>query len=287
MQHLQMQHLQIQHLPTQRSFIKPSDLYSITAGHGPPVVLIHGIAASHLDWRNLVPDLISSGFRVHALDLLGHGDSVQPDDPQVYTVRTVYAALEDWIESLDLPEPPILVGHSLGGYLSLKYSLRRPAGVRAMVLINPYYTPRQFTLPARLVRRRPALSARALRMIPEAMLQALVGWDPITGRNFSAEVRQQNAADLKRASPHVLYLTRTMRDLSHELNRVGVSTYVLWGDKDLTLKPNSFPRLIDELPAAYGQPVTGCGHQPHLNRPEVVNRLVLDFAARQSNRVEL
>jgi pimeloyl-ACP methyl ester carboxylesterase len=60
---------------------------------------------------------------------------------------------------------------------------------------------------------------------------------------------------------------------------------VIWGDQDLTLKPASFPRLVQSLPDAAGFPIAGSGHQPHIGKPEEVNRAVLDFFARIPSRV--
>ena len=52
----------------------------------------------------------------------------------MYASEVVLAALEDWIDGLELDSPFYLVGHSLGGYMSLTYAHRHPERVRAMVL---------------------------------------------------------------------------------------------------------------------------------------------------------
>jgi pimeloyl-ACP methyl ester carboxylesterase len=101
----------------------------VSYGEGPPVILIHGMAASLQDWDEFIPSLVSRGYRAIALDLPGHGESVKPEEPQHYHVDALYATLRDWIGSLHLEGPPLLVGHSLGGYLSLAYA-RHPEGAQ-------------------------------------------------------------------------------------------------------------------------------------------------------------
>ena len=97
------------------------------------------------------------------------------------------------------------------------------------------------------------------------------------GRNLPRWARQQVAIDIKRASPHILNLPRTVPDLTPELSRLQTPVQVIWGEKDLTLNPGSFPSLVSALPNSQGHPIPNCGHQPHLTQPEIVNQLVLSF----------
>ncbi len=250
----------------------------ISQGEGQPVILIHGVAASRYDWTRLMPDLAKAGFRAYALDLPGHGDSEKPDDPEQYHVEAIHARLQSWIDSLHLEQPPILVGHSLGGYLSLVYTHRHPGGVQGMVLIDPLYSPEQLSPLIRLARRRPELGVKTMRAVPEWLINLLLGWDPSSAAEFSPEVRQQIANDYKRASPHFVYITRDIPDLTPILPEIEQPTRIIWGERDLTLEPDSFPRLVDNLKHAGGFPIPSCGHQPHIGKPELVNQLVLEFA---------
>ena len=77
------------------------------------------------------------GSTVYALDLPGHGDSSKPPQRAAYTSDAVYRAFSAWLESLDLAQPPVLVGHSLGGYLSLRYACDHPDWVSRLALIDP------------------------------------------------------------------------------------------------------------------------------------------------------
>ncbi len=248
----------------------------IVQGEGPPVILVHGIGASLHDWRYLAPQLAAAGYSVYALDLLGHGESAKPEDAHHYHVEALYAHFATWLEQLNLSAPPAIAGHSLGGLLSLLYALRHPEKVNGLVLINPFYSPRQLSPLLRLVSRRPHWGEKAMRLTPQWLIYALSGWDVDTaGRQPQA--RQQIALDYKRASPYFVYITREVPDLTPHLSGVHAPTLVIWGERDLSLRPSSFPPLLQALPRARGHAIPDCGHQPHIGKPEVVGRLMLEF----------
>lgn len=251
----------------------------IVEGEGPPVILIHGIAASHYDWTRLIPDLAQAGYRAYALDLPGHGESEKPDDPQQYHVEVFQKRFDEWVDSLQLDRAPVLVGHSLGGYLSINYSRQHPGSVAGMLLIDPFFSAQQLSPILQIARRRPAMGAKTIRLVPEWLINAILGWDPTNAADFSPQARQQIANDYKRASPHFVYLTQEIPDLTPILPEIDVPTQIIWGTKDLTLNPDSFPRMLEALPNASGCSISGSGHQPHIGKPEVVNRRVLEFAA--------
>ena len=266
-----------------------SSLYSLAQGEGPPVALIHGLAASLRDWDTLLPAISALGCRASALDLPGHGASSRPPDPASYTADFLFAAFSTWLCNL-LDNPPaglpgVLVGHSLGGYLSLRFALQHPQRVRALVLIDPLYDRRHIPYPLRLLKRLPFLSslnAAAIRLAPVSLIQRLLSLPSFNHDHLTSRQLQRVAADYKRASPHMLRLVATLTDLTPHLARIQPPTLVVWGDGDLTLAPASFPLLISALPHAVGQPIPHSGHQPHLGRPDLVNPLVADFIQRQA-----
>lgn len=256
---------------------KQNDINYAVKGNGPPVILVHGIAASLHDWTRLLPDLARAGYRAYAPDLPGHGDSRKPSNPDQYHVEAILTRLIRWMDSLDLDQPVMLVGHSLGGYLSLLYANRNPDKVLGLALIDPLYSPDQLSTILRLARRRPALGAKTMRLVPEWLVNTVLGWDPSDTADFSPQARQQIANDYKRASPHFVYITKDIPDLTPNLPRIKQRSMVIWGERDMTLRPESFPKLVQALPNAAGNPIRGSGHQPHIGKPELVNRLVIDF----------
>ncbi|GMQ30052.1 alpha/beta hydrolase [Algoriphagus confluentis] len=84
-------------------------------GQGKPVVLIHGFCESGNMWIPFA-EALSSDFRVICPDLPGFGDS--PIERDRITLEEVAVQLEEWMEEQHI-QNPIVIGHSLGGYVAL------------------------------------------------------------------------------------------------------------------------------------------------------------------------
>jgi pimeloyl-ACP methyl ester carboxylesterase len=249
-------------------------------GDGPPVILIHGLAASATDWDTLAPELAMAGYTAYTVDLIGHGDSAKPDDPQAYNYKTLYDALEDWIESLHLRQRPVMVGHSLGGYMTLRYAYYYPDGARGLVLMNPLYSLDQLSPVLKALNHRPDLSAQAKSRAPLWMVRTFARFDPDQAKKRAA-VKElsdlNNIRNFTNASAQIFHILTTLEDLTPRLSEISPRALVLWGMNDMSLSPASFPKLVNRLPNATGIAIPGCGHQPHICDPVTVNRLVKEF----------
>jgi pimeloyl-ACP methyl ester carboxylesterase len=241
------------------------------------VVLVHGLAASRCDWVWLGPELHKAGYRTIAPDLPGHGDSFKPANPDQYTVSAMYAMFEAWLDGLALETPFVMAGHSLGGNLCLRYARRHPERLAGLILFDPFYSISQVNRLMRLLFRRPRLAEIGMRHAPGWLINALIGLDPLTINKFPNSIKEQISTDYLRASPNIMLLPSTGGELLYTLHEVCLKTLVIWGERDLTLKPASFPPLVDRLPCASWRSVPDCGHQPHLTRPDLVNPWVLEF----------
>lgn len=246
-------------------------------GQGRPVLLFHGIAASNLDWEHLTPLLVTHGFRVISPDLPGHGESIKPNDPALYTFDWLYQLIRTWIDELYLDQGMTLIGHSLGGLISLRLANDMPERINKLVLIDPFFHRQQLSPILRFVNRRPELCGKALGAAPPWLIQAVITLDINSLIYFDRTTRRQIALDYKRASPHIPHLARSVPEPGFDAGRITQPTLVIWGEKDLTLAPDTFPYLVSILPNARGYPVPGAGHQPHLSLPSKVNPLILNF----------
>lgn len=264
--------------------VAPGTVNSISRGTGRPALLVHGLAASLHDWEALLPELVEAGYAAHAMDLLGHGDSYKPPHLHDYHVNAAFDHMCGWIEALGLREPAVLVGHSLGGYLSLQYALRFPERVRALVLVNPLYDQKQLSPFLQTMFRRELKNIVLLERAPYWLYRMVIDFssfnfyiDQREMHSLPARVRQHTALDYKRAAAGIYNLPRTLHDLSADLPRVHQPVLVLWGARDQTLSPASFPRLVGLLPDARGEEIPTCGHVPHQCHPEGFNRRVMAF----------
>lgn len=253
------------------------------SGRGSPVILVHGLAASLYDWDSIMPELASANYHGYALDLLGHGDSPRPET-RSYKFNWVLRHFEKWIQSLDLPEPPVLIGHSLGSYLVLRYTLEHLKDVRGIVLTSPFFSLKQLPPLLRRTYRLPNLNSLVIERLPRWVFHIAVDLTSQSlGRigkgtyDLPPEVRFQTALDYKRTHPGAFNIPNTLRDLTAELHRIEQPVLIIWGEQDLTLNPAMFPGLVEAIPSGRGIPIPFCGHVPHQSHPEQYNRLVLEF----------
>ncbi len=249
------------------------------SGEGPPVILIHGMAASLEGWELLRPDLEASGYQVLALDLPGHGGSIKPKRRAGYHIEEIYKQFVIWIDSLELNQPATIIGHSMGGYISTIYALRQPEAVRGLVLADPFISQKQLFPLMRLTVRQPTLSASVLRVTPRWVVKSFLTWIKNHSVDLPPTFFKQMLLDVKRASPQILYTAPTVKDLNPEFPNVTAPTLVVWGRNDLTLLPASFPKVVESLPNATSHEFHNCGHIPHLTHHNTFNELVLDFLA--------
>ncbi len=96
--------------------------YELT-GDGPPLVLVHGITDCRRMWDPLVPAL-ATDHRVIAVDLRGHGESARKPAYDPFTMADDVHAV---IEHAGVTDPPVLVGHSLGGIVVTMYLAQHDA----------------------------------------------------------------------------------------------------------------------------------------------------------------
>jgi pimeloyl-ACP methyl ester carboxylesterase len=109
--------------------------YVDTGGTGPAIVMIHGLGGTLWNYTYALVDKLSGEFRVIAVDRPGSGYSARPDDTPA-KLSTQADTLAKFMRALGLKQP-LLVGHSLGGALSLAIALDHPDCAGALALIAP------------------------------------------------------------------------------------------------------------------------------------------------------
>jgi pimeloyl-ACP methyl ester carboxylesterase len=250
---------------------------------GIPVVLVHGLAMAHYGFRDIVPALASAGHDVIALDLPGHGESDRPSSRDYsYDGETLSRTLEAFLDALDVDRAR-LVGHSMGGAVSLLLAARSPGRVDRLVLIDPIVFP--FPLP---------LEGRILLtpVVGLAMFRSL-----FTRGLLQRYLRRQIFRDTSRVTEEwVDYLWERLnrpggmeathaclRFLSEPslveqcLPRVRVRTRILWGEDDQLLPSAWARRLAGAIAGSDFQLVQRCGHSPAEERPDQVLEALLPF----------
>jgi pimeloyl-ACP methyl ester carboxylesterase len=102
-------------------------------GQGTPIILLHGAWHDSSQWVSVM-EKISQHFHCFALDLLGCGESENPNIH--YSIDLQVECLAEFLKALKL-EKVYLVGHSLGGWVAASYALKYPEQVEGLVLLSP------------------------------------------------------------------------------------------------------------------------------------------------------
>jgi pimeloyl-ACP methyl ester carboxylesterase len=104
--------------------------------NGAPIVLVHGWGACVYTFRRAAPAFAAAGRRVLAFDLRGHGLSDKPVGRGKYTIAATCDDLRDVMDAAGVQHADLL-GHSLGGGVTLHFALAHPGRIRRLVLAAP------------------------------------------------------------------------------------------------------------------------------------------------------
>lgn len=222
------------------------------AGEGEPLVLVHGLSESTRVWYRNLPEL-AARYRVYLVDLPGFG--AMRRFRRQFDLKQSGLWLAAWLQALEL-EAVNLVGHSMGGYVSMALAAAHPEKVKRLVLVDSIGIP--FNLPvSRLVY--PALRAIA-RTMPAFWM--CIGYDylragPRMVLNASRQIVALEAAEV--------------------LSAVRAPTLVIWGEND-DLVPFALGRQLHaSLARARLHVLPGTNHFCMFERPREFNQALLAF----------
>jgi pimeloyl-ACP methyl ester carboxylesterase len=233
------------------------------------VLLLHAGIADRRMWEPQVAALEAAGHRAIAPDLPGFGDA--PLEPGTI-------AYVDHVATL-LDEPAAIAGCSFGGRIALELALARPDLVDRLVLIG-----------AGLGSWHWSESARAGFAEEEEAVER--------GDLAAAAAQQARMWLATEAAPEVRALTEAMTLRSYEqqepldgqveavwpdpsagarLDEIAAPTLVVVGTEDLDDIKSIAEKLATGIPGARLETIEGAGHLPSLERPDELNRLLLEF----------
>ncbi len=246
-------------------------------GAGPPLVLLHGWAMHSGLWGPLAATL-ASRFRVHAVDLPGHGHSA-PVAP--FTLDTVTAAVAAAIPATE--GPLTVVGWSLGGTVALHWARIAPARVRRLVLVatTPASSPAT-TGRRRWPGRRSRASATSCAVSYRLTLQRFLSLQLAGGADGRATLATLRRELFARGEPAPAALAAALAvlgatDLRAALPAIAQPALVVAGERDTLTPAAAGAALAAALPNARCVVIPGAGHVPFLSHPAEFARAVDGF----------
>jgi pimeloyl-ACP methyl ester carboxylesterase len=264
----------------------------------PALILLHGYAASVEHWRHTFAGL-KGRYRMYALDMLGFGLSDKPNGNQVrYSAGLWAKQVYDFLK-FKKEEKVVLVGHSMGGMTSIKFSLEHPEMVAGLILIDSSGLPDQGQAEMQGQNREGSsqwgellYSAIQAPLLGEAMAALLTSNTWVARRSLeqsyydkskiTPQLVEQFLAPLRSPGARDSYLAVTRNFADYQLplkpGDIKAPTVLIWGEFDRTMPPPvMLPRWQKLLPQAGVYVVAKAGHCPQDERPDLVNPQIIQF----------
>jgi len=248
----------------------------VRKGHGPPLVLLHGLGSSIYTWKDVWPTL-AAHHDVIAMDLPGFGDSAVPEHP---TGETAMRSVVGLMDRLAVARASI-VGNSLGGAIAVAIDARAPARVDRLVLVDaagynfkladrPWILRVAAAVPPAVVA---ALPVRPMMTL--ALRQVFHDDGLVTPARVAAYVeplRRPGAA----AALNRLLMAPDALGFPEVIRRVQAPTLIIWGRYDEWIPLRDATRFAADIPGARVAFVEA-GHMPQEERPAETAALIEEF----------
>ena len=238
----------------------------------PPIVLIHGHSEDLHTWNQLAKHLVGS-FRVIRFDLRRHGLTGPATDNE-YRIENYVSDLSMVIEHLGI-DRFILVGHSMGGRISVKYTMGNPGRVSSLILISASGAPRKENTPQPM----------ALRLMRNPLGRFLV--KRIWSRNMAkkslvdmvfdeSSITDEEIDRMWELSKYPGSMDAMFREFAEtwgdfnpsEMGGITTNTLLIWGEGD-TICPESMGEWYDShLPNSTMVRLANIGHNPQFECPD-------------------
>ncbi|MCH4091138.1 alpha/beta fold hydrolase [Acetobacter sp.] len=275
--------------------------------NGQVAVLLHGKNFCAATWENTIHVLVDHGYRVIAPDQIGFCKSSKPHAYQ-FSFGQLASNTNALLKSLNISRP-VMIGHSTGGMLAIRYALMFPQDVSRLVLVDPVGLEdwQAKGVPYRTVdawyARERGKTADQIRAYERKVYYA-DQWKPVYEPwvQMLAGMYRGPDADSVAWNSALLYDMIATQPVVYDLPRLRVSTTLMIGDKDVTAigsdgapadiraKLGHYPELgrqaASAIPDAKLVEFPDLGHTPQLQDPVAFHKALLQALDGQPQRVE-
>jgi alpha-beta hydrolase superfamily lysophospholipase len=243
-------------MPPLESVLQTSDGLTLTGEHHlrpdcrAAVVIVHGYAEHTGRYTEVVSALGEAGYECHLLDLRGHGRSAG--------VRGYVGRFGDYLDDIDLflrrveevrtqvpgrAVPRILLGHSLGGLISLSYILRRPEAFTALAVSSPFLSPAM-----EVGALKAGLAAVASRLAPTYLMKSELASRWLSHDPAVVAAYEQDPLVFKTLSPHWFFQIReAQEEVLQRAGEIRLPALFLVGEADRIADPARSRQVYERL----------------------------------------
>ncbi|GAV57430.1 Abhydrolase_6 domain-containing protein [Cephalotus follicularis] len=252
-----------------------------------PVVLLHSFDSSCLEWRYTYPLLEEAGLETWAVDILGWGFSDLGRLP-CCDVGHVAAKRDHFYQLWKsyIRRPMILVGPSLGAAVAIDFAIKHPEVVENLVLIDASVYAEGTGILAKLPTTVAYAGISVLKNFLSRLYANCLAFNDIS---FTTSLERTNVGRLHCLYPWwedatVNFMINGGYNVIAQIEQVKQKTLIIWGEDDKIISNKLALRLQCELPNAILSQIPHCGHLPHVEKPNSVAKLIVEFV--QENYTE-
>lgn len=237
--------------------------YKVFGSAGTPVLVLHGWGSDAGKWQETAQLLSQHNICVIIPDLPGFGNSGQPSSP--WSIDQYVEWVKDFCEGVpELKSDFYLLGHSFGGAVAAKFSIKYVQKVKKL-----------FLLAAAAIRKR-TIKKQVLRRVSKlAKIFSFLPFYPLAKRAFYRFVVGGNDYLKADGVMKETFLKAISDDLSQKLSFIKVPVVVFWGDKDDTTLVEDAHWMNKKIPKSTLVIIPGADHAPYLHMPEVLVQNIL------------
>lgn len=241
-------------------------------GRGRPIIFLHGWLGSWDLWQDTM-DFLSGYYRTYALDFWGFGESGKKSGS--FTVPDFVSMVGQFMENLGIQNAP-LVGHSMGGTVSLSFALQNPDKVSKVVVIGSPIVGSSLCFMLKLAGY-PCIARLVFNTMWALKLGIRVASPWITREPKWTRMIEK---DLSRTTIESFLLSiASLRriDLRPELIPITSPVMGMYGNRDVIVHPDQWRVLQTSLPNARIERFENAGHFPMLDEPNLFRSKLWDF----------
>jgi len=252
------------------------DLQIVDEGDGDvPLFLVHGYTGGVSDWDDVAPELAKTR-RVIRYSHRGHALSANTGDPKSYTFDALVNDLVSVVNHFGFEQIDLL-GHSMGGIVSMRYVLDNPSKVRSLVLMDTGAAPAG-SLPLDLIN---ALAERGrtegMHVVADVMAPFIGALQERLSPERREELARRNNEKMPNMDPDAF--AEFARELNvypsvvDKLKTITCPTTVIVGENDAGLRDAS-ELMAREILGAELVVIADAGHSPQEDRPDEWLRVI-------------
>ncbi|MCC6147458.1 MAG: alpha/beta hydrolase [Anaerolineaceae bacterium] len=231
-------------------------------GKGRPVILLHGWLGSWGLWQETMT-FLGQYYRTYALDFWGFGESGKKRS--TYAVQDFVALVNQFMDQLGIMEAP-LVGHSMGGTVSLATAMRHPDRASKAVIIGSPVTGSSLAIPLKMAGKRfiahVIFNQMGLFRWGMRFASPFICKDP---RFPDMMDRDLSKTTLESFLISIASLRQT--DLRPHLSELNIPVMGMFGNRDNIVSPKQWKALKEQLPRARIERYKNAGHFIMLDEP--------------------